>query len=111
MMPYLSEKQLGEIGFKSVGKHVQVSDRASIYNADCIELGDYSRIDDFCVVSGRAWIKEHFLMLSPPLLILVVVKRLLNIASVSNPIHPRFLILESIIQFVLRRCIVSADDL
>ncbi|SFR49206.1 acyltransferase [Thiomicrospira sp. ALE5] len=52
-MAYLTEKQLGEMGFKSLGKSVKISDRASIYNADQIEVGDYSRIDDFCVISGK----------------------------------------------------------
>lgn len=52
-MPYLTEKKLSEMGFKSLGKNVKISDRASIYNADQIEIGDYSRIDDFCVISGK----------------------------------------------------------
>lgn len=52
-MAYLVEKQLSEMGFKSLGKDVKISDRASIYNADQIEIGDYSRIDDFCVISGK----------------------------------------------------------
>ena len=52
-MAYLTEKQLNEMGFKSLGKHVKISDRASIYNAGQIEIGDYSRIDDFCVISGK----------------------------------------------------------
>lgn len=52
-MAYLTEKQLSEMGFKSLGKDVKISDRASIYNADQIEIGDYSRIDDFCVISGK----------------------------------------------------------
>lgn len=52
-MPYLSINQLQNIGFKSVGKNVKISDKASIYNPELIEIGDNSRIDDFCVVSGR----------------------------------------------------------
>ncbi len=52
-MPYLTEKQLSAMGFKSVGKDVKISDRASIYNPEQMDIGDYSRIDDFCVVSGR----------------------------------------------------------
>lgn len=52
-MGYLTEKQLSEMGFKSLGKGVKISDRASIYNADQIEIDDYSRIDDFCVISGK----------------------------------------------------------
>ncbi|WP_407297022.1 acyltransferase [Stutzerimonas zhaodongensis] len=51
-MGYLAEEQIRALGFKSVGRNVRVSDRASIYNADQIEIGHDSRIDDFCVVSG-----------------------------------------------------------
>lgn len=51
-MAYLTEEELARLGFKSLGKGVKVSDKASIYNADQIEIGDYSRIDDFCVISG-----------------------------------------------------------
>ena len=58
-MPYLTEKQLSEIGFKSLGKDVKISDRASIYNAEQIEIGDYSRIDDFCVISGKVKIGRN----------------------------------------------------
>lgn len=42
-----------EMGFKFLGRDVQISAKASIYNADLIEIGDYSRIDDFCVLSGK----------------------------------------------------------
>jgi acetyltransferase-like isoleucine patch superfamily enzyme len=52
-MAYLSSEQLAQMGFKALGKEVKISDRASIYNADEIEIGDYSRIDDFCVISGK----------------------------------------------------------
>jgi galactoside O-acetyltransferase/dTDP-4-amino-4,6-dideoxygalactose transaminase len=52
-MAYLTEKQLLEKGFKSIGRNVMISDRASIYNADQMQIGDNSRIDDFCVLSGK----------------------------------------------------------
>jgi acetyltransferase-like isoleucine patch superfamily enzyme len=52
-MAYLSAIQLSELGFRSVGKEVKISDKAAIYNPELIDLGDYTRIDDFCVVSGR----------------------------------------------------------
>lgn len=52
-MAYLSREQLMEMGFKFLGRDVQISAKASIYNADLIEIGDYSRIDDFCVLSGK----------------------------------------------------------
>ena len=52
-MAYLSEAQLTKLGFKKLGKEVKISDKASVYNPELMELGDYTRIDDFCVVSGR----------------------------------------------------------
>lgn len=52
-MGFLTDAQVADLGFKSLGKNVRVSDRASIYDADQIEIGDNCRIDDFCVVSGR----------------------------------------------------------
>lgn len=52
-MAYLSETALNTLGFKSLGKNVKISDKAAIYNPELIEIGDYSRIDDFCIVSGR----------------------------------------------------------
>lgn len=52
-MAYLSENQLQDAGFKHLGKNVKISDKASIYNAELIEIGDNTRIDDFCVLSGN----------------------------------------------------------
>lgn len=51
-MAYFTEKDLLKLGFKSVGKNVKISKSASIYNFDQITIGDFSRIDDFCVISG-----------------------------------------------------------
>ncbi|WP_454722562.1 MULTISPECIES: acyltransferase [Cupriavidus] len=52
-MAYLTEEQLKAVGFKFLGKNIKISDKAAIYDADRIEIGDYSRIDDFCVLSGK----------------------------------------------------------
>lgn len=52
-MGYLSEEELHKKGFMSLGKNVKISDRASIYDCEKIEIGDNSRIDDFCVISGK----------------------------------------------------------
>lgn len=52
-MAYYTQTQLEALGFKSIGKNVKISDKASIYNCDQIEVGDNARIDDFCVVSGK----------------------------------------------------------
>lgn len=47
------------MGFKSLGKNVRISDKAAIYNRDQIDIGDNSRIDDFCVVSGKVSIGKN----------------------------------------------------
>ncbi|MDY6850209.1 MAG: acyltransferase [Thermodesulfobacteriota bacterium] len=52
-MAYLSEQTLIGMGFKKLGKNVKISEKASVYDCEKIEIGDYSRIDDFCVVSGN----------------------------------------------------------
>ena len=52
-MAYFSEAALAALGFRRVGANVKISDKASIYNPELIEIGDQSRIDDFCVVSGK----------------------------------------------------------
>lgn len=51
-MAYLSPKELKTVGFKSLGKNVKISDKASIYEAQKISIGDNSRVDDFCILSG-----------------------------------------------------------
>ncbi|HCP99121.1 MAG TPA: galactoside O-acetyltransferase [Pseudoalteromonas sp.] len=51
-MGILSRQQLIDIGFKSVGENVLVSDKASIYGAGNISIGDNVRIDDFVVLSA-----------------------------------------------------------
>jgi len=58
-MAYFKEEQLRRLGFKHIGKNVKISDKASIYNCDQIEIGDNSRIDDFCVVSGKIKIARN----------------------------------------------------
>jgi acetyltransferase-like isoleucine patch superfamily enzyme len=58
-MAYLSEERLQAFGFKYLGKNVRISDKASIYNPELIEIGDRSRIDDFCVLSGKISIGKN----------------------------------------------------
>ena len=53
MMAYYTDDQLALMGFSYIGKNVKISDKSSIYNADQIDIGDNSRIDDFCIISGR----------------------------------------------------------
>ncbi len=52
-MAYLSDEQLAGMGFAALGTGVRISDRAAIYEPEKVSVGDYSRIDDFCIVSGN----------------------------------------------------------
>jgi acetyltransferase-like isoleucine patch superfamily enzyme len=52
-MAYLNENQLRAMGFKHIGEGVKISEKASMYDCDRIEIGDGTRIDDFCVISGK----------------------------------------------------------
>lgn len=58
-MAFLSQDQLLSLGFKSLGDNVRISDKAAIYNPNQIEIGHNSRIDDFCVVSGKVTIGRN----------------------------------------------------
>lgn len=52
-MAFYQRQALEKMGFKHLGENVKISDKASIYNHDLISVGDNSRIDDFCVLSGN----------------------------------------------------------
>lgn len=67
-MAYLTEEELKAAGFKKLGRNVKISDKASIYDADKMEIGDNSRIDDFCVVSGNILIGK-FVHIAPMCLV------------------------------------------
>jgi dTDP-4-amino-4,6-dideoxy-D-glucose acyltransferase len=49
---FLNEDELFFLGFKSIGLGVKISDKASLYNTKNISIGDYSRIDDFAILSA-----------------------------------------------------------
>ncbi len=52
-MAYHTQLELEDMGFKRIGTNVKISVSANIYNCEEIEIGDNSRIDDFCVISGN----------------------------------------------------------
>jgi dTDP-4-amino-4,6-dideoxy-D-glucose acyltransferase len=51
-MAMLTHEAVAALGFASVGRNVQISERASFYGAERIALGNNIRIDDFCVLSA-----------------------------------------------------------
>lgn len=59
MNSFYSESELQEIGFKSVGKDVKLSRKASIYSPEKITIGDNVRIDDFCILSGNITLSSN----------------------------------------------------
>lgn len=56
---FLSDKEIDRIGFKAVGKNAMISRKASIYSPENIEIGDNTRIDDFCILSGKIFIGRN----------------------------------------------------
>jgi len=58
-MSYLAISQIKEMNFKHVGKNVKISDKASIDKPHLISIGDNSRIDDFCALSGNVEIGRN----------------------------------------------------
>lgn len=58
-MGFMQREQLEALGLKHLGRNVKISDKASICNPESLEIGDYSRIDDFCVISGDIFIGRN----------------------------------------------------
>lgn len=50
---FLNEWDVQLLGFKHVGHNVKISDKAVFYNPGGISIGDNTRIDDFCLLSGK----------------------------------------------------------
>ncbi len=58
-MAFLTQSELEALNFKHLGKNVKISDKAALYNTELMSIDDNSRIDDFCVVSGKVSIGKH----------------------------------------------------
>ena len=56
---FFSQIELEKMGFLNLGRNVQISNKASFYKIDQISIGDNSRIDDFCVLSGNILIGKN----------------------------------------------------
>lgn len=52
-MSYYSTKELKKLNFKKIGKNVLLSKKAFFYFPKNIEIGDNTRIDDLCILSGK----------------------------------------------------------
>ena len=51
-MAFMTHDQLKAMGFAKLGENLQVSDKSQFYGTERIEIGDFTRIDDFCILSA-----------------------------------------------------------
>ena len=51
---FYNEAELQNLGFKKIGIGAQISKKASFYGPENMTIGDNVRIDDFCLLSGKA---------------------------------------------------------
>lgn len=58
-MGIYSREELLNLGFRSVGENVAISNKASFYNPEKISVGSHVRIDDFCILSGNIVIGDY----------------------------------------------------
>ncbi len=58
-MAYIPRDELQEMGFAHLGENVKISTRAALYECDKMSIGSNSRIDDFCLLSGRITIGRN----------------------------------------------------
>ena len=58
-MGYYSREELEQMNFNHLGKDVMISTKACIYQPKRLSIGDYSRIDDFCVILGDVTLGAH----------------------------------------------------
>lgn len=56
---FYTQSEINRLGFKYIGKNVKISRKASFYNKKTISIGDFSRIDDFCILSGEIEIGRY----------------------------------------------------
>lgn len=56
---YFSNRELREMGFKSLGKRVLICRTCKIYHPDQITIGDDVEIDDFTILNGTVNIGSH----------------------------------------------------
>lgn len=56
---FLTKSELREIGFKYLGDNVFISRKVSIYSPKEISIHDNTRIDDFCIISGKISIGKN----------------------------------------------------
>ncbi|MEG1523722.1 MAG: acyltransferase [Clostridia bacterium] len=59
MEGYYSEQEMETMGFRSFGKDVLLSRKASFYGAKSMSFGDNVRVDDYCIFIGNITLRSH----------------------------------------------------
>lgn len=62
MTSFYTDEELNELrgqGFRHIGVGCMISRKASFYGQEQIAIGDYVRIDDFCILSGHIEIGSY----------------------------------------------------
>ena len=57
--PYYSIRELRQMGFRALGRHVLISRTCRIYTPDLISLGSHVLIDDFTILNGAITLGDH----------------------------------------------------
>ena len=57
--PYYTNRELKEMGFKALGRHVLISRTCRIYTPDKISIGSHVIIDDFTIMNGEISIGSY----------------------------------------------------
>src|SRR5688500_1667551 len=50
---YYAREELAEMKFRKLGRDVLISRTSRLYSPEYISIGDYSIVDDFCILSGN----------------------------------------------------------
>lgn len=58
-MSFLTRNQIKNIGFKSFGTDLMISDKAVFYRPERIVIGNHIRIDDFCVLANNIILHDY----------------------------------------------------
>jgi len=90
---FYNDKELADLGFLAVGKNVRISRKASLYSVNEIQVGDNSRVDDFCIISGK-----------------VVIGRYVHLAAYSSIFAPILVRLEDFSGLSARVSVYSGSD-
>lgn len=57
--PYYTNKELKELGFRSLGRSVLVSRTCRIYTPETISLGSHVLLDDFTILNGEITVGDY----------------------------------------------------